>query len=153
MNKLKESNSISRSYGPNIVMVMMEELISRQKKLDKYEKARTRWSWLVLFLLAILLFWGYKVYIWYTIPFNSNILSTFTKEPFMLTLLLLIAVGLIQLKYFVKKSTKAEKEFEELRMEFIERNSELWSEDESWKQREVLLSFMKKEHDINLYHK
>lgn len=150
MKVFKEWNIRS---GPVIVKVMLEELVKRKDKLEKMEKAKMRWSLYALFCLAILFLLGFQVFSSHHVSFNTNVLSLIVTHPYMLFLLLLLSIGFIQIRFFTKKSTKAEKEFEALREELIIRSTELWEEDIEWEAREDVFSYMKKEFDINLYHK
>ena len=143
-----------KNYESNLVVkVMAEELISRQRKMNKLEKARIIWTSFLLGCLLIFVFFGYKIYNWKGLAFSGEYLSAFTSYPLFILLILVLVIAFIQLNIFEKKGKKAEKEFEELRAEFIDRNAELWEKDRDWKNREEVYSYMKKEYDINLYHK
>ncbi|MFC0472933.1 DUF2663 family protein [Halalkalibacter kiskunsagensis] len=152
MKLFKEWN-VEAHYGPEIVKVMLDELVTRKNKLEKMERAKLRWSLYAMFCAAVFLLFGSKVLSSQQLSFNTNILDTIIGHPLILALMLLLSIGFIQLRFFVKKAKKAEKEFEELREEFIDRSSELWPNDTDWESREALYSYVKKEHDINLYHK
>lgn len=147
---MKEQEIIKRNSS-KVAGVMLDELISRQRKFNRMEKARIIWATFVFVCLAILLFFCYQFLTWHHPSIYSNLLSLI-NEPQMFFLLLLLVIGFIQLRYFVKKSTKAEDEFEELRKELIERNAELWEDDLLWEKREAVYSYMKDVHGINLYH-
>ncbi len=152
MQPFKEWN-VNGSYGTYTVKVILEELVSRKNKYDKCEQAKRRWSWFALLSVAILLMFGYRILAVNGLSLNGNVLSVVVDEPFLLLLILLFCIAFFQIRFFDKKAAKAEKEFDELRFEVIERNTELWEKDQSWEMRERLYSFMKQEHDINLYHK
>jgi hypothetical protein len=152
MKLFKEWN-VKAYYGPEIVKVMLEELVARKNKLEKMEKAKIRWSLFAMLCAAIFLLFGSKALKSQQLSFDTNILAAIIGHPLVLVLMLLLSIGFIQLRYFVKKAKKAEKEFDDLREELIERSSELWPNDSDWESREALFSFMKDEHDINLYHK
>ncbi|WP_332693448.1 DUF2663 family protein [Halalkalibacter lacteus] len=152
MKLFKEWN-VEAHYGPEIVKVMLEELVTRKNKLEKMEKAKLRWALFVMLCVAIFLLFGSRVLTSQQLSFNTNILAAIIGHPLILALMLLLSIGFFQLHFFVKKVKKAEKEFDELREEFIDRSSELWPNDTDWESREALYSFVKKEHDINLYHK
>jgi hypothetical protein len=152
MKTFKEWN-VNLSYEPKVVKVMLEELVNRKNKLEKMEKAKMQWSLFAMACTAIFLLLGYNALSSQQVGMNTNILTALFGQPIILFLLLLLSVGFVQLNFFVKKTTKAEKEFDELREEIISRSTELWESDVSWESREAVYSFMKKEHDINLYHK
>ncbi|GAE35892.1 DUF2663 family protein [Halalkalibacter akibai] len=150
MKQFKEWN-VKPYYGPEIVGIMLEELVARKNKVEKMEKAKMRWSLFAMGCAAIFFLFGYKAF--GNVGMSNNILNVLLGSPLILVLLLLLSIGFIQLNFFVKKTTKAEKEFDELREELISRSTELWETDDTWESREAVYSFMKREHDINLYHK
>ncbi|WP_332630051.1 DUF2663 family protein [Halalkalibacter flavus] len=152
MKLFKEWN-VRKYYGPEIVKVMLEELVARKEKLEKFEKAKMYWSIFAMGCAALFLLFGSASLSRQQMSLNTNILSAMVGHPLILLLMLLLSVGFIQLRLFVKKAKKAEKEFDELREEIIDRSSELWEKDSDWKSREALYSYIKKEHNINLYHK
>ncbi|MDT8860050.1 YpbF family protein [Alkalihalobacillus sp. MEB130] len=152
MKLFKEWN-VHKYYGPEIVKIMLEELVSRKEKFEKMEKAKMRWSFFAMGCAALFLLFGSRAITSQQVSLNTNILSAVIGHPAVFLLMILLSIGFIQLRYFVKKAKKAEKEFDELREEMIDRSSELWEKDSDWKAREALYSYIKKEHDINLYHK
>ncbi|GAE25685.1 hypothetical protein JCM9140_1692 [Halalkalibacter wakoensis JCM 9140] len=152
MKVFKEWN-VAKYYGPVVVKVMLEELISRKEKLEKMEKAKMLWSLFAMGCVAVFLLFGTTVLSNQQLSFQTNLLSAMVSHPLILVLMLLLSIGFIQLHFFGKKAKKAEKEFDQLREELIDRNTEFWDNDTDWKAREALYSYVKKEHDINLYHK
>ncbi len=151
MKRMNERES-DTLYHSNVVKVMLDELVLRQEKLTRMERARIYWALFVLACLAALLFFSYDLLTWRQSTITGNLLNVATSEPLLLILVALIIIGMMQVRLFVKKSTKAEDEFESLRKEVIERNSELWEGDHLWQQREAIYSYMKKNYGINLYH-
>ncbi|WP_100407173.1 DUF2663 family protein [Bacillus solitudinis] len=136
-----------------IVEVMLEELVVRKEKLAKFERAKMIWSLAVMFCLAVFLFFGYDTLSKSEYAFGTNLLSSLLANAHLLLLVLILSVGLTQVRHFEKKSKKAEKEFEGLREELMERSSELWNEDYEWRDRQDVYDYMKKEFDINLFYK
>ncbi|ERN54136.1 YpbF family protein [Alkalihalophilus marmarensis] len=138
----------------NVSKVMLEEMIARKEKWEKLNKAKNHWSSFTLLSLGLFLLFGAQVLRGSSgLHFSSNFLSILVGNTILLLLILLFIVGIVQVKLLSKKTTKAEIEFEALREECIERSSELWEKDQSWQQRESVFTYMKTEHDINLYHK
>jgi hypothetical protein len=63
------------------------------------------------------------------------------------------AIGLYGYMVLIKKKLdKAEKEFQLLRCEIINKSKQLWEKEEEWKNRHKVFEMMKKNYDINLYH-
>ncbi|WP_088102250.1 DUF2663 family protein [Halalkalibacter urbisdiaboli] len=135
-----------------VIEVMLEELITRKHKLEKLEKAKTWWSLLVMFCLAVFLFFGYEHFMKGS-TYGANFLSILFENQLLLLLIVVLAIGLSQVRYFEKKAKKAEKEFDALREEFIDRSSELWDGDEDWTNRQNVFTMMEKEFEINLFYK
>lgn len=152
MKPFKEWN-VNSNYGPEVVKVMLEELVTRKNKVEKMEKAKTRWSLFSMFSASIFCLFGYQAFQVQQTSLNSNILNALVGQPAVLLLMLLLSIGFIQLHFFGKKEKKAEKEYDELREEIIVRSPEFWETDVTWESREAVFSYMKNEHDINLYHR
>ncbi|GAE28982.1 DUF2663 family protein [Alkalihalobacillus hemicellulosilyticus] len=152
MGGLKEWN-IQNDYSSPVVKVMLEELIERKEKLKKLEKYNRYSGYLTLILLSLLLL---VCYIEFTQRLSSSyqsLLTSVLNNSLFLLVLLLTGLSLIYVQYFHKKVTKAEKEYEELREELMNRSSELWEDDTQWLARDHVFHYMKAEHDINLYYK
>ncbi len=52
-----------------------------------------------------------------------------------------------------KKYKKADDDYEAIRSDFIDRNEEWWSDEEQWEKRHIVFEFMKKNYNINIFHK
>ncbi|WP_368504539.1 DUF2663 family protein [Alkalihalophilus sp. As8PL] len=152
MKQFKEWN-INPYALTKVSLVMLEEMVTRKEKWDQYKKAKDHWSLFTLLSLGLFLLFGAQVIRSVGGAIGPNLLSILVGNVFLLLLILLFAVGLVQVKLFTKKVTKAEDEFESLRIECIDRSSELWEEDQGWKYRDDVFTYMKKNHDVNLYYK
>ncbi len=87
----------------------------------------------------------------YSYPF-SVCFSVFV-DHFSHFLFLAAAIGLYGYMVLIKKKLdKAEKEFQLLRCEIINKSKQLWEKEEEWKNRHKVFEMMKKNYDINLYH-
>ncbi|MCM3713638.1 YpbF family protein [Alkalihalobacillus oceani] len=135
------------------IQVLMNELVARKQKWEGVEKAKSRWSLFLLGCLALLVFAVYRLFIESGAASSTRLISVLTTDPFFIGAAGLCAIGYWQLRFFSKKEDKAEKEYEELRLDIIARSPELWEDDRSWKKREQTYAFMKRVHGVNLYHK
>ncbi|MET3504494.1 DUF2663 family protein [Halalkalibacter oceani] len=135
------------------IQVLMNELVARKQKWEDVEKAKSRWSLFLLGCLALLVFAVYRLFIESGAASSTRLISVLTTDPFFIGAAVLCAIGYWQLRFFSKKEDKAEKEYEELRLDIIARSPELWEDDRSWKKREQTYAFMKRVHGVNLYHK
>ncbi|MCK0472155.1 DUF2663 family protein [Halalkalibacter sp. APA_J-10(15)] len=152
MSGLKEWK-IQNDYGSPVVKVMLEELIERKIKLKKFEKYNRYSGYLTLIFISILLIVCYIEFTQRLISSYQSLLTSIINNSLFLFVLLLTGLSFIYVQYLNKKVTKAEKEYEELREELMNRSSELWEEDTQWLARENVYHYMKAEHDINLYYK
>ncbi len=131
---------------------ILENVIKRKKKFDKYKKRHTLAIWGTL-IPAFL----YINYLYFTIAkvysySFAAMFSAFVKDSSNL-IFLFVTIGMYGWMNLMKeKMDKAEKEFHELRCEIVERSKDLWGTEEEWKNRHVVFDLMNKNFEINLYH-
>ncbi|WP_062046738.1 DUF2663 family protein [Bacillus sp. JCM 19034] len=145
--------SIEDYQASPVIKIMLKELIERKSKVEKWKNYQTYCGYGTCFLLLLLLAISYFTFSQPAFSFHYSILTQLTDETLFIFALLLIGFNLLLLQYFHKKTIKTEKEYEELREELIDRNSELWEEDTGWQAREHVFQYLKTNHDINLYFK
>ncbi|WP_096200990.1 DUF2663 family protein [Bacillus sp. FJAT-45350] len=151
MGEFKEWKFPKESLSP-VIKEVLTSLIKKKNKESKYEKLLNATS---LTTLACILIGGVYLYLTkvnHTVYFTT-ILHSLVQDPFVFVYIGIIVVCLIQMRYAKKKFDKAEKEFESLRYEVIERCPELWDTKEMWEKRHHVFEVMEKEYDINLFHK
>lgn len=130
---------------------MLQNVVKRKRKFDKYEKLHLRVMW-----LTVAAFVTYAIFIYMNIfiPFSysaSAFFSAFVTTS-MNVYFLVIIFGLFGYMNVLKKKTdKYEKEYHALRCEIIDKSSDLW-QGEGWEKRHFVFEMMKKIYDINLYH-
>ena len=131
---------------------ILENVIKRKKKFDKYKQRHTLAIW-GTFIPAFI----YINYLYFTIAkvysySFAAMFSAFVKDSNNL-IFLFITIGMYGWMNLLKeKMDKAEKEFHELRCEIVDRSKDLWGTEEEWKNRHVVFELLKKNFDINLYH-
>ncbi|WP_100372663.1 DUF2663 family protein [Bacillus sp. FJAT-45037] len=152
MSKIKEWNLYPEALT-GVSLVMLEEMIIRKEKWEQYKKAKNHWSLFTLLCLGFFLFFGAQALQTNHVSFSGNFLSLLVGNVIVVLLIGLFSLGLMQIKFLSKKTNKAEDEYEALRIECIERQTELWERDSDYKVRENVFSYMKKSHDVNLYYK
>ncbi|MEK4564822.1 DUF2663 family protein [Alkalihalobacillus sp. FSL R5-0424] len=127
---------------------IVDELIKRKTKLDQFEKRKNKASLIVLLLsLVFALFgvsWGGHGMLGLPVSLNGF---------FGIFLAMLMGIGLFRMVHFNKKTEKADKEFEELREEFISRQEEFWQDDRNWKERHKVFTQLQHTHDINVFYR
>ena len=143
---VKLKKSLKDQYVSQVGFVLLETLIGRknsEKSAEKFLQTAT---------LATLACLGLGVaYIILNVE-TFNFLS-FLSNLYLFAFITLFAVCSFITKYAKKKLDKAEKEYEELRYEIIDRQEELWDTRERWQKRHELFEWLAKEYDVNLFHK
>jgi hypothetical protein len=131
---------------------MLQNLIDRKKKFDKYKSRHLFSVWVTIGLISL-----YFCYLYVSVmkPYSysfAEIFSVFVQNSANLYFLIL-TVGTYGLMILLKeKREKAEKEYHGLRCEIVDRSKDLWKKEEEWKNRHIVFEMMKKRFDINLYH-
>ncbi|MCF6408261.1 DUF2663 family protein [Pseudalkalibacillus salsuginis] len=139
-----------------VTLEVVKNLIERRTKEKRFEQLLLKWS----LSLFVVLFFSIVYTYFYKLPAlermfltNRDIMSDLTKDKLLFILLIAGVFCVIQMIHYKKKHTKAENEYEELRIATIERGEELWEKPVPWKHRHEVFDWLKSEHDINLYHK
>ncbi|GAF12148.1 hypothetical protein JCM19046_2476 [Bacillus sp. JCM 19046] len=125
------------------------ELVKRKETWDKLEKEKAFYLWVSLtvsFLLIGLISIGATVR---SLPHEELFAS-----PIRVGCILVLTAAITRMIHLTKKAEKKEKEFEELRLEFIDRSDEFFSNVLSQNEKEAYLKEMNDQHNINLsyYH-
>ncbi|WLD91858.1 DUF2663 family protein [Alkalihalobacillus sp. AL-G] len=139
-----------------VTVEVLEQLIERRIKEQRYEETLLKWS---LSLFVVIFFAFLYLYFYKFSTIQMTFIDTRTIFDYIVQdnlLLFMVIAGLtcmIQMIVFKKKHSKAESDYEELRITTIERGEELWEKPIPWDHRHEVFDWMKKEHDINLYFK
>ena len=134
-----------------VTKVILQRIIAHKKEWDDMKK-RMKWSF-ILFLLSLTLF-GLYIYQHVVIPNHSSIermIGTMIDDGRIFWFVAFVGSFGWLVSFYKKKSEKAEQDFHALRCEFIQKSSELLQE-ETWKKRHLLFTWMKETYDIQLYH-
>lgn len=152
MSVLNDWNIEDYQASP-VIKVMLHELIERKSKVEKWKSYQSYCGYGTCMLLLLIIAISSFLFTQPIFSFHYSILTQLLDETLFIFVVLLIGVNLFLLQYFHKKVLKSEKEYEELREELIDRNSELWEDDSNWQAREHIFQYLKTKHDINLYFK
>ncbi|RIW28004.1 DUF2663 family protein [Bacillus salacetis] len=130
---------------------MLQNVIERKTKWDKFKRIHAIMLWSSVFLAFCLIYYFYNRIIGpYSYSFEAVFSVVFSKESHLYAFLVIFGMfGAVKVLY--EKKEKAEKEYQALRSEIIDRSKDLWKE-ESWKKRHQVYELLKKQWDINLYH-
>lgn len=146
MGYIQASSNEARDYHE----VIIEALIEAKQKEEKAEKAMMKWG---LFFLVVLI--GGIIYIALKLMSVevSSYLSLLLSD---MVIVIWIAALFFCFYYFDQKSKKfekAEKDFEELKEDVIDRSSDIWNSEALEVKRIAQYHELKNKYDINLYHK
>ncbi|WP_216831657.1 DUF2663 family protein [Alkalihalobacterium elongatum] len=135
-----------QDYVSDMGLVLIETLIERKITEQTAEKYLQRATFSTLLCLGLGV-----VYI--LLQGTSLNFLTLITNGFVYFYIALFLICLIFMKNAKKKLDKAEKEYEELRSEVIDRQEQLWDTKELWTKRHELFSLLNKEYSVNLFHK
>jgi hypothetical protein len=131
---------------------MLENVVKKKRKFDKYKFAHNLSIVLTLVLTSWFLSYFYHLIGNYSSYSFLDLFSIFIGQEINVLFLLTIIGIYFGMNVLKKQRDKFEKEFHGLRCEIVDRSKDLWKKEEEWKNRHVVFEMMKKEYDINLFH-
>ncbi|WP_179298773.1 DUF2663 family protein [Evansella halocellulosilytica] len=130
--------------------VVEQALIKAKVKEQKAEKNLMNAGYMFFVLLFIVIAYGIYSFI-YTKQVEAYI-THILSDQLLIFLLFLLAISFFYMKVKKDKLDKAEKDYEELLEDIIDRAPEIWPS--SYKSKHInRLHELKDKHDINLFHK
>ncbi|MDQ0257673.1 hypothetical protein J2S74_005135 [Evansella vedderi] len=142
----RDSNGIKEYHE-----VIIEALIEAKQKEEKAEKTMMKWGLLFLGILAAGI-----IYIVLKLMSGESVSSYLSLLLSDIIIVVWLAVLFFCFYYFdvkSKKYEKAEKDFEELKEDVIDRASDIWNSNQLEVKRISQYHELKNKYDINLYHK
>lgn len=130
---------------------MLQNVVKRKRKFDKFEKRHLIFLWLTIFSFT---FYGIFLYTKIFMPYSysaSMMFSAFLSNSYNVYFIVVSFSLYGYLTVLKKKVDKYEKEYHALRCEIIDKAPDLWK-GEAWEKRHLVFEMMKKQYDINLYH-
>lgn len=130
---------------------LVNAIIKAKLKETKTEKKLFQAGLYVLGSVA-----GFFLYIssqWDLLINSSSMLTTIASDPIVLIFMSLLGISYVYLQNKKFKFEKAEKDYDKLKEDMIERASQIWSTPDEWKERSRVFDELKRTYDINLYHK
>ena len=128
------------------------KIIEKKKKFDLLKNRHLSVMWLTIFSAFCYFIWLYKHI---AIPYSHSfavMFSVYVEESWNLYILLLLIGAFGYMNVLRQKRDKAEKEFHDLRCEFIDKSKDLFGNSKEWKSRHELYNRIKDSYDINLFH-
>ncbi|WP_078576899.1 DUF2663 family protein [Salipaludibacillus agaradhaerens] len=131
---------------------MIKAIIKAKNKEKAAEKKLMRVGFLVILSLISLTVYAFKNWIqWFQA--EGSIFQKIITDPFILFLTIVFIITFAWLQQVTVKFEKAEKDYDQLKEDMIDRAADIWSSPEAWKKRSDVFRELKEKHDINLYHK
>lgn len=131
---------------------MLQNVVVRKKKFEALKKKHLQSLWATMIIAALFLIY---LYLYIAVPYSYSFFKMFSVfvDDFSHFLFLAITTGIYGYMLIIKKKMdKAEKEFQLLRCEIINKSKQLWEKEDEWKNRHKVFDMMKKNYDINLFH-
>jgi Protein of unknown function (DUF2663) len=141
-----------KPYVNQLTSIVLAQLVEKKTEKDRWKKAINQWGLSMIFVVLATLVYLYFFILPDASTFENPLTLMFSDE------MVWICTGFIIFSSFnmiwmKKKYKKADEDFEAIRSDFIDRNEEWWSDEEQWEQRHIVFEFMKKEYNINIFHK
>ncbi|WP_416149680.1 DUF2663 family protein [Salipaludibacillus sp. HK11] len=130
---------------------LINAIIKAKSKESKVGKRLWRAGLYVLASVA-----GFMFYLstqWGTLTEGPTLLAGVASDPVVLVFMTLLGISYVNLQNIKFKFEKAEKDYDQLKEDMIDRASEIWSTPEKWKERARIFNELKTKYDINIYHK
>lgn len=145
-------------FGPNINLsddteTMLIELRDRKLKWDKRKQMQPMLSILTGAILLFVIFLFYRFVIVKSGGSALNILELIISNRLLCGLLLVGVTLFMYTKNRAKETEKAKDDYEDLRVEAIERLDASWLKDVKSEARDQISSYLSKEFDINIVYK
>jgi len=128
------------------------KIIEKKKKFDLLKRRHILIMWCTIFTTFCYFLWLYKQI---AIPYSHSfavMFSVYVEESINLYILLFIIGVFGYMNVLRQKRDKAEKEFHDLRCEFIDKSKDLFGNSETWNRRHEMYNKLKDFYDINLFH-
>ncbi|MBB6449005.1 SNF family Na+-dependent transporter [Geomicrobium halophilum] len=128
---------------------IIRELIKRKKEEKKRERLVRISGWITTSACALILI------SLLTIGSSNDeitLFQMFTSNVGFIVVAICISAAAF-LVFEKKKLDEAEKEYQELRNEVVDRYEEIWHTEQLRKQSYILYDWLEKEHDVNLFHR
>lgn len=131
---------------------MIEQLISRKKQLKKMQQLH-----LIILLITFIFTLVAIIYFYYqlSINYSETIIDFFfniVTSPSNLSLFIILSCCFASLKFVSEQVQKLDDDFDNLRIEIIEKSPDLWRSDEAWQNRHEIFEKISEKFDINLYY-
>jgi hypothetical protein len=139
-------------YVNSLTSVVLAQLVEKKAEKDRWKKGLNQWGFSMIFVVVATFFYLYLFKIKNASSLSNPLTLLFVDEMVWICVVFLIFSS-FHLIWMRKKCKKAEDEFEAIRLDFIDRNEEWWSDEAQWEKRHIVMEFMKKEYNINIYHK
>lgn len=132
--------------------VIIQELVIR-KKLHQKKKANYKFIMLIAVISTIMLVSNFLI-MFYSVDSHSAVgmYALFRNDTLTFVLFLATIASMLLVKFYRVGLTDAKADYKALRLEVVQKSTDLWQEVESWNHRHKVFQELKKEYDINLFY-
>ena len=152
LQRMESSIIVLDEHTDQATKQMLQHVVDRKRKFETLQRKHRTIMWITVSIAT--LFFVY-LYLYVFIPYSYSFFTIFSVfvNQFSHLFFLVCTIGLYGYLTIVKnKMEKAEKEYQLLRCEIIQKSKLLWENESEWKNRHKVFEMMKNNFDINLYH-
>jgi Protein of unknown function (DUF2663) len=141
-----------KPFVNELTSIVLGQLVEKKAEKDRWKKAINQWGLSMIFVVIATIVYLYFYKLPFAKPYENPLTLLFLDEMVWICTVFLIFSS-FHMIWMKKKYKKADDDFEAIRTDFIDRNEEWWGDEEQWHQRHMVFEFMKKEYNINIFHK
>lgn len=131
---------------------ILQHVVERKRKFERLQRKHRKVLWSSVGVASSFFIY---LYVYVVTPYAYSffeIFAAFVNQSIHF-LYLVATIGLAgYVKMLKNRMDKAEKEYQLLRCEIIQKSKMLWEQEAEWKNRHKVFDMMKNKYDINLYH-
>lgn len=148
-----EENVRDLPYTDEPTKVIIQELVDRKRYFQR-KKMHYKFILLLAFICTLMFVSNFLV-TFYSTSDNHSIVQTyllFHDDKLTWALLLMTAASFLLVKFYKVGLSEAKADYKALRLEVIQKGTDLWQEIECWTHRHQVFSKLKEDYDINLFY-
>ena len=143
-------DALKQLLVPEVTLTILRQLVQRKAKQDALKRKLVWWG--MIFLSCIVFASIFVTMQLHSVSTGERTYNDLMKSPSLWGVALAVFGTYWQFFLTRKSFEEAEEEYEALRMDVLNRSTELWSTEEQWEMRHLVFEFMKEQFDINLYY-
>ncbi|WNB93692.1 DUF2663 family protein [Bacillus sp. NEB1478] len=141
-----------KPFVNELTSIVLGQLVEKKAEKERWKKALNQWGASMIFVVIATFVYLYYFRVRTASSYVNPVTLLFGDEMVWICTIFLIYSG-FQMIWMKKKYKKADDDYEAIRTDFIDRNEEWWSDEKQWDKRHIVFEFMKKQYNINIFHK